>query len=145
MTGTRGETIAGTHALEPGAEPRPVRQALWRGFKCSCPRCGEGALFAGFLTSVERCSVCGEEFHHHRADDLPPYLTVFIVGHIVVAAFMAVQHVGDLPLWAHIALWCSVTVVLSLVLLKPLKGATIGLQWAMRMHGFGGHGAEHDH
>jgi len=28
------------------------------------------------------------------------------------------------------------TLVLSLLLLQPLKGAVVGVQWALRMHGF---------
>jgi uncharacterized protein (DUF983 family) len=30
------------------------------------------------------------------------------------------------------------TLILSLALLQPVKGAVVGLQWALRMHGFGG-------
>ena len=126
-------------------EPRSIPEAMWRGFCLRCPRCNEGRLFKGFLTSVDECAACGEVFHHHRADDLPPYLTIFIVGHLVVALFMAAEQMADLPLWMHLAIWLPVTTLLSLALLKPLKGATIGLQWAMRMHGFGGapQGADH--
>jgi uncharacterized protein (DUF983 family) len=120
------------------ASSRPVAQAMWRGFCLRCPNCDKGRLFKGFLTSVDACAECGEVFHHHRADDLPPYLTVFIVGHIVVALFMAAEQMAELSLVAHLAIWIPVTTLLSLVLLKPLKGATIGLQWAMRMHGFAG-------
>ncbi len=118
--------------------PRSIWQAVKRGFFCRCPNCNRGALFKGYLTSVDACATCGEEFHHHRADDLPPYLTVFIVGHIVVALFMAAEETVDWSMWTHIAIWVPVTAILSIVLLKPLKGATIGLQWAMRMGGFGG-------
>lgn len=118
-------------------EPRNLLQAMGRGLLMRCPRCGEGRLFAGFLTSVDHCERCGEEFRHHRADDLPPYLTVFIVGHLVVALFMGVEQMVELSLWTHLAIWVPVTILLSLVLLRPLKGATIGLQWANRMHGFG--------
>ena len=125
-------------------EPRDTLQAMARGFLMRCPRCGHGRLFNRFLKSVDSCEACGEVFHHHRADDLPPYLTIFIVGHLVVALFMGVEQVSDLPLWAHLAIWIPVTVALSLVLLQPLKGATIGLQWAMRMHGFGGRSEESD-
>lgn len=119
----------------PPAE-RPLAQALWRGFCLRCPNCNKGRLFKGFLKSVDHCAVCGQEYHHHRADDLPPYLTIFIVGHVVIAAFMGVQHVGDLPLWGHLAIWIPITTLLTLGLLMPLKGATIALQWAIRMHGF---------
>ncbi|GAB1582290.1 DUF983 domain-containing protein [Phyllobacterium phragmitis] len=121
---------------------RPLLQAMWRGFCGRCPHCGEGRLFRAFVKPVDACAVCGEEFHHQRADDLPAYLTIFVVGHIVVGAFMGVEATVDLPLWAHMAIWGPLTIFLALLLLQPLKGATIGLQWAYYMHGFGG---EEDH
>ena len=40
--------------------------------------------------------------------------------------------------WVHIAMWFPLTIGLSLWLLPRIKGALIGLQWALRMHGFGG-------
>jgi hypothetical protein len=36
------------------------------------------------------------------------------------------------------AIWPALTVLLSLLLMQPVKGGVIGLQWALRMHGFGG-------
>ena len=122
----------------PSAEERPIGRALWRGFKCRCPQCGEGRLFKSFVKSVDECSQCGLEIHHHRADDLPPYLTIFIVGHVVVAGFMAMEEMVELTMWEHLAIWVPVTILLSLALMQPLKGATIGLQWALKMGGFSG-------
>lgn len=119
---------------------RPVVEAMWRGFRSRCPHCGEGRLFRAFVKPVDHCAVCGEDYTPQRADDLPAYLTILIVGHIVVGAFMGVEATTDLPLWAHMAIWAPLTLILSLVLLQPLKGATIGLQWALYMHGFGGEG-----
>jgi len=126
-------------------EPRSLLRAMGRGFLMRCPRCGQGTLFSGFLRSVDHCAECGEEFSHHRADDLPPYLTVFIVGHLVVALFMGTEELVTLSLFAHLAIWVPVTILLSLALLRPLKGATIGLQWANRMHGFSGIAEDGDH
>ncbi|MDY8109769.1 DUF983 domain-containing protein [Fulvimarina sp. 2208YS6-2-32] len=117
---------------------RNLGSALLRGLACKCPNCGEGKLFKGFVKSVDACEACGQEIHHHRADDLPPYITIFIVGHIVVALFMGAEAAVELSLWAHLAIWVPVTILLSLVLMQPFKGATIGLQWALRMGGFGG-------
>ena len=142
-------TLTHMDVADPGGptqalEPRPLLPAMLRGLLMRCPNCGQGRLFAGFLRSVDHCEACGETFSHHRADDLPPYLTVFIVGHLVVALFMAAEELVNLSLFVHLAIWVPVTIILSLALLRPLKGATIGLQWANRMHGFG-HGAEeHD-
>ncbi|MCE7028229.1 DUF983 domain-containing protein [Jiella sp. CBK1P-4] len=120
----------------PSAEERPIGRSLWRGFKSRCPQCGEGRLFKSFVKSVDECGVCGLEVHHHRADDLPPYLTIFIVGHIVVAGFMGMEEAVELTMWQHLAIWVPVTILLSLALMQPLKGATIGLQWALKMGGF---------
>jgi uncharacterized protein (DUF983 family) len=144
VTSSETHTVPLESSLGDVHEPRDTLQAMARGLRMRCPHCGKGALFSGYLTSVDRCAVCGEAFQHHRADDLPPYLTIFIVGHLVVALFMGVEQVTELPLWAHLAIWVPATITLSLLLLRPLKGATIGLQWAMRMHGFGGRGEESD-
>ena len=119
-------------------EPRNTFLAIRRGFRSTCPCCGEGKLFSSFLKPVENCAVCGEEMHHQRADDFPPYLSIFIVGHIVVAGFMATDLWLTLESWQHLAIWIPITIVLCLVLMQPLKGAVIGMQWALRMHGFGG-------
>ncbi|MCV0397016.1 MAG: DUF983 domain-containing protein [Rhizobiaceae bacterium] len=123
-----------------GAHPeRSVAQSMMRGFLNRCPKCGEGRVFgSSFLRTEAACEQCGEEFHHHRADDLPAYLVIFIVGHVVVAAFLAIEAMVDLPLWQHMALWGPLTVLASLALLRPVKGAVVGLQWALYMHGFGG-------
>tara|TARA_R110002020_G_scaffold3124_6_gene14352 strand:- start:1769 stop:2221 length:453 start_codon:yes stop_codon:yes gene_type:complete len=118
--------------------PRETARAVKRGLLGRCPNCGEGRLFRAFLKPVDACATCGEEIHHHRADDFPPYLAIFIVGHIVVAGFMATDTWLVLESWQHLAIWIPVTVILTLALLPPLKGGVIGLQWALRMHGFGG-------
>ncbi len=121
-----------------GKPARSVMQAMRRGFLGRCPNCGEGKLFASFLKTAPSCSACGQEFHHHRADDLPAYLVVFIVGHVVVGAFMGVETMWELSTWQHLAIWGPVTVLSALALLNPVKGAVVGLQWALYMHGFGG-------
>ena len=42
------------------------------------------------------------------------------------------------PRWVDFTLWPALVVVLCLTLLPRVKGALIALQWALRMHGFGG-------
>ncbi|HSB59359.1 MAG TPA: DUF983 domain-containing protein [Methyloceanibacter sp.] len=115
---------------------RLVFQSMLRGAKLKCPACGVGALYRRFLKVSDACPNCGEELHHHRADDAPPYFTVVIVGHIVVGLVLFVEMTYRPPLWVHAALWAPLTIILALVLLPPIKGALIGLQWALRMHGF---------
>jgi uncharacterized protein (DUF983 family) len=117
---------------------RPLLRSMMRGLRCRCPNCGTGKLFASFSKSIDACANCSEELHHHRADDFPAYLVIFIVGHVVVAGYLAAEMMVQWNSWQHMALWMPVTLLMSLALLQPLKGAVIGLQWALHMHGFGG-------
>jgi len=127
---------------QPSRPARPLGEAIKRGLLSRCPNCGEGKLFRAFVKPVDKCSVCGEEISHHRADDLPAYLDIVVVGHIVIAGFMAIEMRYVWPMWLHFAVWAPLTLILALAMLQPIKGAVIGLQWALYMHGFGG---EPDH
>jgi uncharacterized protein (DUF983 family) len=116
---------------------RSTPQAMLNGAKQCCPACGKGSLFKSYLKVADSCPNCGEEFHHQRADDLPAYFTMFIVGHIVVGLVMMVEKRFAPDLWVHALIWPALLLGLSLFLLPRIKGAAIGLQWAQRMHGFG--------
>jgi uncharacterized protein (DUF983 family) len=99
--------------------------------------CGTGRLFSAFLKVAHACPTCGTELHHQRADDAPPYFTMFIVGHVVIALLLIVERNYQPAMWIHLALWLPLTTAMSLWLLPRIKGALIAQQWALRMHGFG--------
>jgi uncharacterized protein (DUF983 family) len=122
---------------QPALPPRPWKQAVWRGLRRRCPNCGTGTVFASFLKIADRCGDCGEELHHQRADDAPPYFTIMIVGHIIVPSVLLVERFWRPDLIVHFALWLPATLLLTLLLMPRVKGAIVGLQWALRMHGFG--------
>jgi len=119
-------------------DDRPTKPAIMLGLRQRCPNCGEGMMFQSYLKVVDTCPVCAEELHHHRADDGPAYLTILIVAHIVgVIMHLAFVHLRPDPLVMAVVL-TIVCVALSLYLLPRLKGMIVGIQWARRMHGFGG-------
>ena len=119
--------------------PRDKWRAMWRGFRGRCPNCGEGRMFNAYLKVADACDRCGQELHHHRADDAPPYFTILIVGHVVGALLLAVDEIDpDLPMWIHMIVWPALVIILSAALLPRIKGALVALQWALRMHGFDG-------
>lgn len=122
----------------PERTPRGVARSLFRGFRQRCPHCGEGRLFGRYLKPVAECPVCTEDLSHQRADDAPPYFTMVLVGHLIVPLMVTVILLTDLPSWMHLAVWLPLTAILTLALLQPVKGAVIGLQWALYMHGFDG-------
>ena len=117
-------------------EKRDLWTAMKRGFRCRCPRCGVGKLFGAFLKTADNCSACGLDFSPHRADDLPAYLVIVIVGHIVVPVALWIETNYSPAVWLQMAIYLPLTFILSLLLLQPIKGTVVGLQWALRMHGF---------
>ena len=116
---------------------RSWKQAMWRGLRRRCPNCGIGSVFKSFVKIADRCEHCGEALYHHRADDAPPYFTIMIVGHIIVPAVLIVERLWRPDLIVHFFLWLPATLLLTLLLMPSVKGAIVGLQWALRMHGFG--------
>jgi uncharacterized protein (DUF983 family) len=127
---SRGETHVSN------SDPVTMVTALQCGFVGKCPCCGRGRLFEGFLRVAEQCDVCGEPFHHQRADDLPAYLVLLFIGHLVVMLLLAVDSAYAPPYWVEFAIWIPLTLLLSTGLLQPVKGAVVAMQWQMGMHGF---------
>lgn len=124
------------------ADDRPIWPAIRRGLRCRCPNCGKGALLRGYLKVRDTCPACGEDLHHHRADDGPAYLTILIVGHIMAPLLLiafTVWRPSPLTLALTFSVFC---VALSGFLLPRLKGMIVAIQWSRRMHGFGAATAE---
>ena len=93
-------------------------------------------MFRAFLKVADQCPHCGEELHHHRADDFPAYLVIIITGHILVPIVLAVEtHIAP-AIWLSMTLWPAVALVMTLGLLQPVKGAVVAIQWYGGMHGF---------
>ena len=122
--------------VEHSTGPRDGWSAFFRGLRCRCPACGQGALFRSLLKVNDHCPACNEALHHHRADDAPAYFNIVIVGHIVVPMVLAVETAFAPAYWVHAALWVPLTLILAFALMHPIKGAVIAWQWATRMHGF---------
>lgn len=113
-----------------------MRPALAKGWRRRCPSCGGGAMFDGYLTVRAECDICGEELHHHRADDAPAWLTMIVVGHLIAPLMLTAFELFTLPTWAHAVIWPSIAMSLVVILLPRIKGGIVAFQWAHRMHGF---------
>ncbi|HYD18259.1 MAG TPA: DUF983 domain-containing protein [Patescibacteria group bacterium] len=118
------------------AAPLSLTGVLCRGLRGKCPACGEGDIFRAHLKVADRCSRCSEDFHHHRADDFPAYIVILIIGHILVPLVMFAEKHFEPPYIFHVIAWPIVAVGLSWLLLQPVKGAVVALQWHIGLHGF---------
>ncbi len=131
MTNTRWQP---DRAAAPHSWPRPpMATAIGRGLLGRCPACGKTHMFSRFLKVVTACSNCGAPLGLARADDAPPYFTILIAGHIIVPLLFIVDRMGEPPIWLMSAIFVPLTLVLTLGLIQPVKGGTVGLMLTLNM------------
>lgn len=111
-------------------------EAMLRGLRGRCPRCGEARLFARFLNPVPHCPGCGQDWAHQQADDFPAYLSILVTGHLMAPLIITLIRDTQLPVGMLLAIVLSLAIGLMIGLLQPAKGGVIGLQWWLGMHGF---------
>ncbi|MBC7283562.1 DUF983 domain-containing protein [Hoeflea sp.] len=99
------------------------------GLRGRCPRCGEGVLIEGLLGVKPKCSVCGLDNSFADAGDGPAVFVILIIGFIVVGLALWLEVNYSPALWVHMILWIPLATVLSLTLLRMLKGLMIALQY----------------
>jgi uncharacterized protein (DUF983 family) len=102
------------------------------GVRCRCPRCGEGAVFRGFLQVRAECGSCGLDLSEVDTGDGPAVFIIFIVGFIVVALAAWVELAYMPPIWVHMMIWIPTIIILSLGLLRPFKATLLSLQYVHR-------------
>ena len=106
-----------------------VTESALRGITCKCPRCGKGAVYAGFLTLRPRCETCGLDFSFMDSGDGPAIFIIMIAGAIVVGAALIVEIKYQPPFWLHAALWLPLILATTLLPLRAMKSLLIALQY----------------
>ena len=130
-------TMTMTMTEGPDQAERPLALALRRGWQGRCPNCGAGTMMRSYLKVRDKCPVCGQALHHHRAVDGPAYVTILLEGHLLapIIYYVFVKYRPEPMVLASI--FTTATVVLALFLLPRFKGMFVAMQWAKRMYGFG--------
>ena len=109
---------------------KSVWTGIKRGLARRCPECGKGRLFAGYLKVRTPCEVCGADNSIYPSDDLPPYITVLVVGHVFVPVFMWVDKAYEPSFALQALIWLPLMAIACLAMLPFAKGATLGVCWA---------------
>ncbi len=116
----------------------PAASPAVSGLLGRCPACGRGALFHGLLSVVPACSVCGQPFAGQDSGDGPVAFIILIAGFVVVGSALVVEVKYGWPVWLHMVVWLPLALLLSVGLMRPLKGLLIGLQYRHRREELGG-------
>ena len=123
--------VAAPTAAASLAPARPAFLGMRRGAGLRCPNCGQGALFRKYL-KVQPCPACGNDNTRYPADDAPPYFTILLVGHLVVAPVLLLPILWRQPPELVAAVSLPILAAITLAVLPVVKGAVVGLQWALR-------------
>lgn len=109
--------------------PTTLSQAVLRGLACKCPRCGQGKLYAGFLSLAPSCKACGLDYAFIDAGDGPAVFIILIAGFIVVFCALIVEVLYQPPFWLHALLWVPLILATTLLPLRSMKSLLIALQY----------------
>lgn len=114
----------------PAAAPQwPALSSLRTGLKGRCPRCGEGALFQGFLGLRRSCPHCGLDYSFADPADGPAFFVMSGVGFAVTLLFLWMEVALRPPMWLHFVFTLPLLVVGSLGALRPVKGWLVSQQY----------------
>ena len=102
------------------------------GIRGRCPACGKGRLFDGYISVLDQCPVCGQSYEGADSADGPAIVIMFVVGFLGLVGMLIVEFTFHPPLWVHVVIWVPTILILSLGLLRPLKGIFIALQYRYR-------------
>lgn len=109
----------------------PLKASIFRGAAGRCPACGKGALFWKYLKVNGRCESCDADLARYPADDGPAYVTILIIGHLVVAPMLFFSIVWKSNPLYSLPIILTALAGLTLLILPRVKGGWIGLMYAL--------------
>src|ERR1700759_394372 len=86
-----------------------------------CPNCGEGHLFDGFLKVAPRCEACGYDLAKADSGDGPAVFFILMGGFRAAWGALSPEWPLTPPVWVLLAVWMPATLIICLVLLRPMK------------------------
>lgn len=107
----------------------PTTNPALTGIKGRCPRCQRGHLFQGLLKLALRCEACGLDYSFADPADGPAFFAMSIVAVPALAFALWLQFTYEPRLWVHLVTTVPLTLLASLLLLRPLKGWLVCAQY----------------
>ena len=107
----------------------PDISPLKTGLSGSCPRCGRGKLFDGYLTVAPRCNSCGLSYAFADGGDGASWFVMLFVCVVGVGSILGVEVAYSPPFWVHALIAVPLLIILPMLLLRPVKGVLLCQQW----------------
>jgi uncharacterized protein (DUF983 family) len=111
----------------------PLPRSVGRGLAQRCPSCGDGPLYGRYLKVQPRCAACGHDLACYPADDGPAYLTILLVGHLIVGPLLFFPIVWESPAYYSLPVVLGALTAITLLALPRIKGGWIGMMYALQV------------
>lgn len=111
----------------------PLFRSIGRGLGHKCPACGQGRLYGRYLKVQPDCAHCDHPLKRYPADDGPAYLTILLVGHLIIAPLLLFPIVWEAPAYYSLPILLGSLTVVTLSALPRIKGGWIGLMYALQV------------
>jgi uncharacterized protein (DUF983 family) len=118
---------------------RPFLKSMLRGLRGKCPACADGPLFWAYLKVEPKCHACGHELARYPADDGPAYFTILLVGHLFIVPVLMLPFIWRASAALVVPITLIPLAIITLALLPRVKGAFIGLLYALNVKDTDGH------
>jgi uncharacterized protein (DUF983 family) len=109
----------------------PLRRSVFRGVAGHCPACGKAPLFWRYLKVNGRCESCDTDLSRYPADDGPAYLTILLIGHLVVAPMLFFPIVWQANPAYSLPIILTLLAAFTLAILPRIKGGWIGMMYSL--------------
>lgn len=107
-------------------------RAIYRGTRCICPKCGEGAMFSSPFKIHKRCPNCRTQFQPYEGDSLGVYAVCYFVSVVpAMLAFVLAFKYTDLGYMGLLAVFTVVTGVILFGFFRNMKGLWVALLYMM--------------
>jgi uncharacterized protein (DUF983 family) len=110
----------------------PLFRSIGRGLAHHCPACGKGPLFRRYLKVRPQCEACGHPLGRYPADDGPAYLTILLIGHLIIAPLLFFPIIWESPPIYSVPIALGALTTVTLLALPRIKGGWIGLMYALQ-------------
>jgi uncharacterized protein (DUF983 family) len=99
-----------------------------RAIRLRCPRCGEGALFAGWFAMHETCAQCGLRFEREPGYFVGAiYVNYAITAVLCLGIPIALDVTIGIPLWLQITIGGALGVLVPVVFFRYSRSLWLGI------------------
>ncbi|MCL7999818.1 DUF983 domain-containing protein [Brucella sp. 21LCYQ03] len=106
-----------------------LNSSFQTGIRGLCPRCKQGHLFKGYLTLANKCEACSLDYSYADPADGPAFFSMTITAVPALLFGIWLQSTFEPPIWVHILTTLPITIMICVLLLRPIKGWLVCSQY----------------